>query len=480
MNRLHKDLKSLVNRVEAWEYPRVSAGPWRQKFHLMPPCGWMNDPNGLCWHRGNYHVYYQYSPFNVGGGLSFWGHWSSPDLLRWTQQPVLLCPDQPWDLHGVYSGSALVENDTMYLFYTGNVRHLGDYDYINEGRGSNTALGISRDGIHLDAKAVLMENKDYPPDISNHVRDPKVWKQDGKYYMTLGARTREGCGEVLIYQSDDLRRWEHINVIATPEPFGYMWECPDLFQVDGQYILAASPQGIKPYGHIAQNVYSCGYFPLYGDFRGEYTLGEYQELDCGFDYYAQQSFAAPDGRRIALGWMGMPDADYSNPTVDSGWQHCLSVPRELHWANGRLTVWPVRELEQLRQNTRAIAFSGAARQEAGLAADLELQNCGDRLTLAVEGAVSIRWEDGRLVLSLDESCGFGRTVRTAAVPRLHSLRLLLDSSSLELFINGGEQIMTSRFYLKGRRFLHFEGEGTAKLYDMGAMEMKTIQGERQP
>ena len=89
MNRLHKDLNLLVNRVETWELPRVSAGPWRQKFHLMPPCGWMNDPNGLCWHRGNYHVYYQYSPFNVNGGLSFWGHWSSPDLLHWTQQPVL-------------------------------------------------------------------------------------------------------------------------------------------------------------------------------------------------------------------------------------------------------------------------------------------------------------------------------------------------------------------------------------------------------
>ena len=89
MNRLHKDLNILVNRVEAWELSRVSAGPWRQKFHLMPPCGWMNDPNGLCWRRGNYHVYYQYSPFNAGGGLSFWGHWSSPDLLHWTQQPVL-------------------------------------------------------------------------------------------------------------------------------------------------------------------------------------------------------------------------------------------------------------------------------------------------------------------------------------------------------------------------------------------------------
>lgn len=475
MNRLHKDLNILVNRVEAWELSRVSAGPWRQKFHLMPPCGWMNDPNGLCWRRGNYHVYYQYSPFNAGGGLSFWGHWSSPDLLRWTQQPVLLCPDQPWDLHGVYSGSALVEDDTMYLFYTGNVRHLGDYDYINEGRGSNTALGVSRDGIHLDTKAVLLESKDYPPDISNHVRDPKVWKQDGKYYMALGARTRKGHGEALVYRSEDLRHWEHINVITTPEPFGYMWECPDLFQVDGQWILAVSPQGIKPYGHIGQNVYSCGYFPFYGDFRGEYTLGEYRELDSGFDYYAQQSFAAPDGRRIALGWMGMPDADYTNPTADFGWQHCLSVPRELHWADGGLTAWPVRELEQLRRNARTIEFSGTVQRDACPTLDLELENHGSRLTVVLAGAAEICWEDGLLTLTLDEACGSGRTVRTADVHKLRSLRLLVDSSSLELFLNDGEQVVTSRFYPGEPCYLRLEGEGTAKLYDMCAMEMKTIQ-----
>ena len=475
MNRLHKDLNILVNRVEAWDHPRVSADSWRQQFHLMPPCGWMNDPNGLCWYRGCYHVCYQYSPFNVTGGLGFWGHWSSPDLLHWTQQPVLLCPDQPWDLHGVYSGSALVEDDTMYLFYTGNVRHLGDYDYINEGRGSNTALGISHDGIHLDTKSLLLENKDYPPDISNHIRDPKVWKQDGAYYMVLGARTREGRGEVLVYRSDDLRRWEYCSTIVTPEPFGYMWECPDLFQVDGQYILAVSPQGINPYGHIGQNAYSCGYFPLYGDFRGEYTLGEYQELDCGFDYYAQQSFAAPDGRRIALGWMGMPDANYTNPTVDSGWQHCLSVPRELHWVNGRLTALPVKELERLRDNVRAIEFSGSAQQPAGPIIDLVLENRGSCLTLELEGAFSIRWSDGLLTLSLDASCGYGRTVRTADIHELHSLRLLVDSSSLELFLNDGEQVMTSRFYPQGPCSLRLDGRGCANLYDMRAMEMKTIQ-----
>ena len=476
MNRLHKDLNILVNRVEAWEHSRVSADAWRQRFHLMPPCGWMNDPNGLCWYRGQYHVCYQYSPFNIGGGLGFWGHWSSPDLLHWTQQPVLLCPDQPWDLHGVYSGSALVENDTMYLFYTGNVRHLGDYDYINAGRGSDTALGISRDGIHLDTKSVLIETKDYPPDVSNHVRDPKVWKQDGAYYMVLGARTRDGRGEVLVYRSDDLRQWTHINTITAPGPFGYMWECPDLFQVDGQYILTLSPQGIEPYGLIGQNTYSCGYFPLYGDFRGEYTLGEYQELDSGFDYYAQQSFAAPDGRRIALGWMAMPNADYTHPTVYFGWQHCLSVPRELHWTNGKLTALPVKELEQLRKNTRTIEFSGTAQQDTGLTFDMEVENHGNELTLELENAVSIRWADGRLTLSLHENCGYGRTFRTAAVSELHHLRLLVDSSSLELFLNGGEQVMSSRFYPKETAFsLRFDGMGCAKIYDMCAMEMRTIQ-----
>lgn len=476
MNRLHKDLNILVNRMENWEHMRVFSAPWRQRFHLMPPCGWMNDPNGLCWYRGEYHVCYQYSPFNVEGGLGFWGHWTSPDLLHWTQRPVLLCPDQPWDLHGIYSGSALAEDDAMYLFYTGNVRHLGDYDYINEGRGSNTAIGVSRDGIHLDTKAILMENKDYPADISNHVRDPKVWKQDGEYYMALGARTRDGRGQVLVYRSDSLYHWKNINVITTPEPFGYMWECPDLFQLDGQYILAVSPQGIKPYGHIGQNTYSCGYFPLYGDFRGEYTLGEYQELDSGFDYYAQQSFTAPDGRRIALGWMGMPDADYINPTVDSGWQHCLSVPRELCWVNGRLTAFPVRELEQLRQNPRTMEFSGTAQQEICSTIDLEVENHSDKLQLELEGAASIRWADGLLTLSFDEGCGFGRTVRTAAIPELRSLRLLVDNSSLELFLNSGEQAMSSRFYPKGSLSLRLNGMGYAKLYDMRSMEMKTIQG----
>mgnify|MGYP001297179041 FL=1 len=156
-----------------------------------------------------------------------------------------------------------------------------------------------------------MYNQDYPAGLTCHVRDPKVFALDGRYYMVLGARTLEDKGEVLVLESTDKLRWTHINTLTTPEPFGYMWECPDLFCLDGQWYLAVSPQGID-----CQNVYGCGYFAVYGDWRGDCTLSEFHELDAGFDYYAPQSFVDGNGCRIQIGWMGMPDADYGNaPTV---------------------------------------------------------------------------------------------------------------------------------------------------------------------
>ena len=115
--------------------------------------------------------------------------------------------------------------------------------------------------------------------------------------------------------------------------------------------------------------------------------------------------------------MGMPDANYTNPTADFGWQHCLSVPRELHWGNGGLTAWPVRELEQLRKDVRIIDFSGTVRREVGPALDLELENRSCRLTVAIEGAAAICWEDGVLTLTLDEPSAldarFGRQPSTS-------------------------------------------------------------------
>lgn len=162
----------------------------------------------------------------------------------------------------------------------------------------------------------------------------------------------------------------------------------------------------------------------------------------------------------------MPDEGYQTPNVEFGWQHCLSVPRELYWANGRLTAQPVKELEQLRENAQEFSFAGDAEKGIALAAELELENHGDRLTLALEDAAYVCWKDGLLTFSLDPSCGYGRTTRTAVVPTLHNLRLLVDHSSLELFLNGGERVLSARFYPKGACTLELNGTGRAKLYDL--------------
>ena len=199
MNALTRDLEGLTKSAEACADGKDR---FRQKLHLMPPTGWLNDPNGLCQFKGIYHAFFQYSPFNATGGLKMWGHYTSRDMIEWKYEGVSLYPDQPFDCHGVYSGSAFIEDGKMYLYYTGNVKlEDGEFDYIRTGREANTVLVVSEDGEHFGRKRELMRNSDYPQDLTCHVRDPKVWKENGMYYMVQGARTQKDEGKVLIFES---------------------------------------------------------------------------------------------------------------------------------------------------------------------------------------------------------------------------------------------------------------------------------------
>ena len=444
MNALQRDLKKLVPLVESLGKANVEADPHRQQFHLQPPVGWLNDPNGLCVYGGQYHAFFQYGPFDVNGGVKHWGHAVSTDLLHWEQLPVMLYPDEPFDCHGAYSGSALVEDGTMYLYYTGNVKHPGNFDYIKEGRGHNVCLAVSKDGVTLDSKQCLLTNRDYPAGLTCHVRDPKVFAYEGRYYMVLGARTLEDKGEVLVLESTDKLHWNHINTLTTPEAFGYMWECPDLFCIDGQWYLAVSPQGIQ-----CQNVYGCGYFAVQGDWRSECTLGEFHAMDSGFDYYAPQSFADETGRRIQIGWMGMPDADYSNaPTVAHGWQHCFTVPRLLtNGPDGTLLQNPVPELKARRGPARKLPDSAEALFSPCF--DLTAAPAAD-FTLTVAQGVELVYTEKNSTCILrftDSALAAGRTERRVqlATP-CRSLRVVGDRSSLELFLNDGAAVFSTRYY----------------------------------
>ena len=445
MNALQRDLKKLVPLVESLGKANVEADPHRQQFHLQPPVGWLNDPNGLCVYGGQYHAFFQYGPFDVTGGVKHWGHAVSKDLLHWEPLPVMLYPDEPFDCHGVYSGSALIEGTEMYLYYTGNVKHPGDFDYIKQGRGHNVCLAVSHDGKTVASKQCLLYNKDYPAGLTCHVRDPKVFAYEGKYYMVLGARTLEDKGEVLVLESTDKLHWNHINTLTTPEPFGYMWECPDLFCLDGQWYLAVSPQGIQ-----CQNIYGCGYFAVYGDWRAHCTLGEFHEADFGFDYYAPQSFVDENGRRIQIGWMGMPDADYGNaPTVAHGWQHCFTVPRLLtKGPGGTLLQTPVPELDA-RRSAAALTLRNGEEASLSPCFDLTAAPAGDFALTVAHGVELVYTEqDSTCVLQFtDPAQASGRTQRrTKLSAPCRSVRVVGDRSSLEIFLNDGAAVFSTRYY----------------------------------
>ena len=207
-----KDYETWYGENEAYR-KQVAEDPDRLAFHLMPETGWMNDPNGLCQFKGEYHIYYQYTPFEPTGELKLWGHYKTKDLVTYEQCQPVLFPDSDEDAHGVYSGSAFCENGKINFFYTGNVKLFDrpDYDYINSGRVSNTMYVTSEDGMHFSPKKCLMTNSDYPADISAHVRDPKIIKREDGYYMVLGARDKESKGLVLVYRSDDLTNWKYLD-----------------------------------------------------------------------------------------------------------------------------------------------------------------------------------------------------------------------------------------------------------------------------
>lgn len=446
----------------------VNRDSFRNKYHLMAPIGWINDPNGLCQFKGEYHFFYQYSPLEAKGGLKFWGHYSSIDLVNWKEKDIAIFPDNEWDRNGVYSGSALVKDDEVYFFYTGNVKIQGDYDYILTGREQNVIMVKSSDFINFSEKKLLLTNADFPEDMSLHVRDPKVWEEDGSYYMVIGARGKNDKGYVLLYKSEDLYSWTLKSVPAGGQDnLGYMWECPDLFKLDGKEIFMFSPQGLEADGYKYNNVYQSGYTICeFKDDKNKLNLGDFNELDRGFDFYAPQSFKDENGRTIMIGWMGVPDAvNHKNPTIENYWQHCLTIPRELRLNGTKLFQVPVEELKNLRKDEVKIE-EAIIEKEAIF--DMFESNTYEVIVDTKEAktfSISLRedcvlsYNNGIFKLSLGKS-GYGRDERAVEIKEVNNVRIFSDNSSLEVFLNNGEEVFTTRIYNETiDRKLKIEGNG---------------------
>lgn len=314
----------------------------RQWYHFMPECGWMNDPNGLVCFKGKYHLFYQFYPYGPYWSAMHWGHAISEDLLHWEYLPIALAPSEPYDdcqKGGVFSGSAVVGDDgLLYLFYTGTL--------IKDGAVTKSqCVAYSEDGIHFQK---LESNPVISPTAFTE-SDPKVWKHNNKWYMIVGGE-RDRKGRVILYCSNDLTDWKLAGTILESDgSLGAMWECPDLFNVDGNDIMVIGPMhlgekkctfmlGSMDYDHMRFNSKLSG------------------EVDYGFDYYAPQSFEDLNGRRIQFAWANawdwMPWWKGFGTTAQEGWCGALAIPREVYVHDGKPVFKPVRELKLLRNNHR--------------------------------------------------------------------------------------------------------------------------------
>lgn len=419
---------------------------YRLQYHLMPLEGTIADPNGMCQIKDTFHVFYLNNPqaFQSQERIPcIWKHYSTRDFMNFIQEPVALIPDSPYDKDGVYSGSSFYENEKLYLFYTGNVRHKGDYDYIMEGREQNVMMVESDDCVHFDHKQLLMTNADFPDDMTKHVRDPYIFLED-QYYMLLGARDMHDQGMVLVYESPNKKDWRYVQRVTTPKKFGYMWECPDYFTLQQQQFLVCCPQGIKQHDH--ENNHQCGYFPFHGDLKGQYHLETFQPFDYGFDFYAARTFLSQDQRRILVGWMGIPDCPYASPTIQDNWNDALILPRELTYKNQQIYQYPIREIENLRTSHLYKELESRKTYEyPSHVCQIHLDIFDNIFEIELRKDVKLTYDGQIFTLSLKES-GYDRDRRMLKIDHIHELDIMSDVSSLEIFINHGQKVMTTRVF----------------------------------
>ncbi|MGT2637314.1 glycoside hydrolase family 32 protein [Streptococcus ratti] len=443
---------------------------YREKFHAMGPIGWINDPNGFVYYRGEYHLFYQFYPYDSVWGSMHWGHSKSKDLIHWEELPVALAPDQSYDKDGCFSGSAVVVDDHLVLMYTGFVNQDGKVRQTQ-------CMAYSSDGVTFN-KSPLNPVIAEPhikglADIADF-RDPKMFVRDGRYYAVVASKTSDSRGQILLFQSDNAQEWSFKSVLLEgTKDQGIMWECPDLFELDGKWVLLVSPIEMKSQKHTYKNLNSTVAFIGEVDWEsGKLSVANYHEIDGGLDFYAPQTCLDDSGNRMMIAWMQMWERNIPTHDLGHGWAGMMSLPRQLSVKNNRLCQKPVSALYdycdtvkewqgQLTPN-QSLDFKIAAPQQL-----IELnisRNSSWTLTYPSEAdgkaAVSLAYHVDEDSLSLSRE-NFGYAIKGQETPVLNSrsldisdlagadlkIEIVRDTSSVEVFINR-EKTMSMTFYEK--------------------------------
>ncbi len=462
---------SLIFVFQSSAQPAMYKEPFRPQIHFSPQAHWMNDPNGMVYYKGVYHLFFQYYPDSTVWGPMHWGHVTSTDLVHWQQQPIALYPDS---LGYIFSGSAVVDkNNTSGFGKNGKAPLVAIFTHhdpkgAKEGRNDfqNESLAYSLDDGKTWTKYSgnpVLKN----PGIKDF-RDPKVMWYEGskKWIMTLATLDR-----ITFYSSKDLKTWTKESEFGKEVgAHGGVWECPDLFPLDYKgkkiWILIVNINPGGPNGGSATQYFT-------GDFDGK-TFTPYQTdtrwLDYGPDEYAGVTWANTGNRKIFLGWMS--NWQYANVVPTEKWRSAMTVPRDLSIEKvaGKylLRSKPVPELNKLAEpplhleNIKAGSYDLTAKT-GDLTGPAKLSfisgtiksftiilsnDAGEKLVIGYDKKANHYYIDRTKSGKVDFEKGFART-HTA--PRLVAsnnmdMTLIVDNASVEMFADKGLSVMTEIFF----------------------------------
>lgn len=419
--------------------------PIREQFHFAPWKNWMNDPNGLCWYHGYYHMFYQFNPHWQEWSNMYWGHAVSKDLVHWTHLPVVLEPQKeimeyPEKVKGgAFSGCA-VPLDNQVVFYL--TRHYGPMEDCPETVQQQWMMK-STDMIHFSEEKLLIAQP--PKGASFHFRDPKVLKIGNHWYMVLASAVGEKAA-ILLYRSEDMENWRYLHPLIVEETEGICcFECPDFMELDGVYVAMGA--WMCHYDEGGRYQMSRYYI---GDFENEkfevHTSGWY---DFGSNCYAMQSFEHK-GRRICIGWIS--DFYGEHIEAENGAYGSMTIPRELHVKDGRLFETPVKEIEQLRgariYQGRGESISLERIPGNTYTAKLRFKGQTDfELMLGKDGEKEIFLCNGKEGLFIKTKGVKSQNVTFRAdVEYVHGLEIFVDRRVVEIYVNQGEAVGTKLFY----------------------------------
>ena len=445
----------------ARQISRVRRDPLHPRWHFAPPANWLNDPNGLIYWQGRYHLFYQHNPFEPAWGSIHWGHAVSTDLLHWQHLPIALTPDPAGsDAGGCFSGCAVDDNGLPTLLYTGvypEVQCLATSpsgDLLKWHKRPAPVIPAPPAGLSLEG-----------------FRDPCVWSENSEWRMALGSGITGVGGAVLLYRSSDLIQWDYLGVlyqgdasIRAPIWTGTMWECPAFFPLGEKWVLVISVTAAEG-----------GLYTLYytGDYRANQFIPDSspQLLDYGAGgcYYAPQTFLDARGRRLIFGWLreARPAADQ----IRAGWSGALSLPGVLSLGtDGALHCAPWEAIASLRRTHQTLSQNQLATQVQGSSMELLIKVdisspvwSGVALLVDSEKQAQIGYDPLQSAVILDCRPA-GGLITTIPFPTgladSVNLRIFIDGSVVEIF-DDNRLLASARFYPQNPRAMIAQCVGRA-------------------